>query len=103
MRQQVIYLRQAAPAKPAVGAPCNGCGVCCAVATCPVARLFLGQWRGPCRALEWHEAQGRYLCGMLARPGSYLRALPRFAAPWFARRVRRWIGGGIGCDCTMLA
>jgi hypothetical protein len=99
--RQVIYLQQAAPPKPELGAPCNGCGVCCAVSPCPVARVFLWRFSGACPALEWHAGDQRYLCGMLARPANYVRWLPTSAQPWFARRIRRWIAAGIGCDATV--
>ena len=101
MKRTIIYLQRAAPSKPALGATCNGCGVCCAAATCPVARVFLMQWRGPCQALEWEAGAGRYRCGMLVRPAHYLPILPHGAAPWFARRIKRWIAAGIGCDCSV--
>ncbi len=95
---RIIYLQRSAPAKPPLGQACNGCGVCCAAETCPVARVFLLQWTGPCPALAWQGAEQRYACGMLVRPASYLAWLPNWLAPWFARRVRRWIAAGIGCD-----
>jgi len=98
MPQRTILLPPAAPPKPAAGRPCNGCGVCCAVETCPVARVVLLRRRGPCPALEW---QGDlYRCGLLARPRHYLPWLPdRWDA--FARRLLgRWIAAGRGCDST---
>lgn len=49
----VIHLRVAAPAKPPPGAPCNGCGVCCTAAPCPVGMLVSGRTRGACAALRW--------------------------------------------------
>ncbi len=101
MSRHTIYLQQAAPPKPELGAPCNGCGVCCAVSTCPVARVFLWRFKGPCTALEWHAEGGRYLCGMLVRPASYLGWLPWRAEAWFARRIRRSIAAGIGCDASI--
>ena len=33
--RQIVHLHRDAPPKPAPGAPCNGCGVCCAAETCP--------------------------------------------------------------------
>ncbi len=103
VKPQRIFLQRGAPDKPPLGAPCNGCGVCCASATCPVARVFLLQWRGPCRALEWHAGEARYLCGMLRRPAQYVRLLPHAATPAFARIVRRYIAAGIGCDAPVEA
>ena len=43
MTHAVIYLHPAAPAKPAVGAACNGCGVCCAWQPCPLGMLVSGR------------------------------------------------------------
>ena len=103
MGDRIIYLRREAPAKPALGAPCNGCGACCAASTCPAARVLLLQWRGPCGALEWHADQAQYRCGLLADPGRYLPALPRVLLPWMARVVRRHIAAGIGCDSATTA
>jgi hypothetical protein len=101
--RHVIFLQQAAPPKPELGAPCNGCGVCCAVTTCPVARVFLWRIKGPCPALEWHALDGRYLCGMLLRPATYVSWLPWRAEEWFGRRIKRWIAAGIGCDASIAA
>jgi len=94
----VIWLQQQAPVKPDVGQPCNGCGVCCAVEPCPVARVFLWQRTGRCCALVWDEAQQIYRCGMLIQPSSYLVWLPQRWQTWFGRRVRRWIAADVACD-----
>jgi hypothetical protein len=98
-----IELQSQAPAKPRLGEPCNGCGICCAAEPCPVAMLFLGQGReaSPCRALQWRAADSRYVCGMAIRPGEYLHWLPVFlearAARWFAGRIAE----GRGCDADI--
>lgn len=88
METKIIHLHRQAPPKPAPGAPCNGCGVCCAAETCPLGLLLFRRRRGPCPALEWHadEGGGRYRCGLLVPPRP-LHAL-------FAR----WIAAGTGCD-----
>lgn len=99
MLAQTIQLHRAAPAKPAEGQPCNGCGVCCALETCPVARLRFRQARGPCPALEWSATGNCYRCGLLVRPRHYLKWLP--ASEAVARRLfARWISAGNGCDCS---
>ncbi len=100
MHRDVIHLHRAAPAKPAAGAPCNGCGVCCALETCPVARLRFLQASGPCPALEWSAAESRYRCGLLLRPVHYVGVLPRIAEGPARRLLARWISAGSGCDCT---
>jgi hypothetical protein len=103
LSRQIIFLHQAAPPKPAVGQPCNGCGVCCAAETCPVARVFLLQWRGACRALTWNDAEQHYRCGLLESPQAYLRGWPAWLEVWVRRGVRRWIAVGVGCDSVVEA
>lgn len=101
MRTQIIHLHQEAPAKPPVGAPCNGCGVCCAAETCPAGRIRFLRQRGPCPALEWHGT--RYQCGLLLHPDRYFRFLnivPAFMTRWTERAFRRWIAAGAGCDSS---
>jgi hypothetical protein len=94
-----IVLHAAAPAKPAGGAPCNGCGVCCALLPCPLSRFLLGHRAGACPALTWRGADERYVCGLAAAPAAHLRWLPRVLAPLASRLARRWISVGSGCDC----
>lgn len=100
MSRTVIHLHRDAPAKPAPGVACNGCGVCCALETCPAARLIFRQCGGPCPALIWSAADGRYRCGLLTAPGEYLRWLPGYTQPLARRLFQRWIAAGIGCDCS---
>lgn len=90
MPHRVILLHPDAPPKPAAGAACNGCGVCCAWSPCPLGLLLTRRRGTACRALEWR--QGSYRCGVMT--GSRLRWLPR---AW----VRRWIAAGIGCDAAL--
>jgi len=105
MIEQIIRQHPAAPAKPPLGATCNGCGVCCLAETCPLARLRFMQRTGPCPALEWldtgtkENGQPRYACGLLRHPANYLGWLPAMAVPLVQRLCRRWIAAGIGCDC----
>lgn len=56
--------------KPLRGHPCNGCGYCCSVEPCALAREFLGCSTGPCGALESRE--GRTVCGLVRNPLAYL-------------------------------
>lgn len=95
---QVILLRSDAPPKPPAGAACNGCGVCCAAEACPPARLLFLSVKGPCPALEWERAGARYRCGLLARPGRFIRWLPRCWETAAPRLFARWIAAGKGCD-----
>lgn len=87
----MIQIHPQAPAKPQPGVACNGCGVCCQVELCPLARLRYLRRRGPCPALHWVDDERRYVCGMLARMRQPL-------ARWW---VRRFIAAGIGCDCDI--
>ena len=63
-----IHIHPAAPPKPALGAPCNGCGQCCLVEPCPLGMVVSGKRSGACSALRWSDAAGRYVCGLVADP-----------------------------------
>ncbi len=95
---QMIELHPNFPAKPDYGAPCNGCGMCCAASPCPVAFAFLFQFKGKCRALLWQEEAKRYVCGMVVCPDRYVRLVPRkwreYGGKFFASRI----AAGTGCD-----
>jgi hypothetical protein len=95
---KIVWLHAEAPQKPPLGAPCNGCGVCCAGEPCPVALVFLRQWRGSCRALQWHGGAKRYRCGMAQHPEHYLRWLPKWSHRAMRRLVLRWIAAETACD-----
>jgi hypothetical protein len=97
-RQHVIHLHRQAPSKPAFGASCNGCGVCCAAAPCPLGALVSGRVRGRCRALQFSAPAGRYVCGVASAPKRWLRWLP---AAWARPLALRWISAGQGCDATL--
>jgi hypothetical protein len=79
-----IRIHPAAPPKPAWGAGCNGCGVCCLAEPCPVGMLASQRTRGACAQVEWDGT--RYRC-----------ALMRGRA---ARWIGRWISAGRGCDSS---
>jgi hypothetical protein len=100
MPTRVILLHCDAPPKPAPGAPCKGCGVCCASAPCPLG-IWLSRSRlGRCAALEWGADDARYRCGAVARPGRWLPWLP---APLARRLAWRWIAAARGCDSDLQA
>lgn len=90
-KHRVIHLQPKAPAKPAMGEPCNGCGVCCLSEPCPLGVVVSRRRTGACAALRWDESARHYRCGVL------LRAQGRWWAPW----VRRWIASGQGCDAAL--
>ena len=96
--ESFIAIHPAAPPKPALGAPCNGCGVCCAALPCPVSRLLLGHRTGGCPALQWRDSDRRYVCGMVVIPARFLHWLPQCGNAFAGRRFRRWIAAGSGCD-----
>lgn len=100
MKQETIFLHPAAPPKPEEGAACNGCGVCCALETCPVARLRFLKRGGPCPALLWSTTATRYECGLLSTPEIFLGRLPWATETFIQRLLARWIAAGKGCDCT---
>ena len=97
-QHRVILIHPEAPAKPAVGAACNGCGVCCAAQPCPLGMLLSRRVHGACTALGWSSEQGRYRCGVLQAPQRWLPWLPAALA---RRLARRWIAAGQGCDSEM--
>ncbi len=100
---QVLHVQPGAPPKPAVGAPCNGCGLCCLAEPCPLGVLVSRRRQGACAALRWDGRAGRYLCGMVAAPGDVLGPRWRWAAPLLGRLARRWIAAGTGCDAALEA
>jgi len=100
VQEQIIHLQRGAPDKPREGDACNGCGVCCALETCPAARLRFLRKAGPCPALEWSAAAAHYRCGLLINPGKYLRWLPRQAEKLASHLLARSIAAGRGCDCS---
>lgn len=105
MTPRVIAIHPEAPAKPALGAPCNGCGVCCLAEPCPLGILVSRRRHGECAALEWSD--GRYRCGMLRAPWAHLLRLRDRASSWADAPLRalahRWIAAGIGCDADIEA
>ena len=101
VRHQVIHLHPEAPAKPAPGAACNGCGVCCASEPCPVGVLVSRRTQGACAALVWGDGVQAYRCGLVEQPATHLPRPLAFAAPLLRRLARRMIAAGIGCDCSL--
>lgn len=107
--QFVIHIQPRAASKPPLGAPCNGCGVCCLSEPCPLGILLSRRRRGACEAVRWDEALRSYRCGALTDAAGVLRlALPPglrwlapVAAPGLVRLGRRWIAAGLGCDCNL--
>jgi hypothetical protein len=102
---QIIHIHPEAPPKPALGAACNGCGVCCLAEPCPVGVLVSRRLKGACRALVWRASAGRYQCGLLVGWSSERTKtagrLRRLASALWLRWARRMISAGSGCDANM--
>ncbi|MCM3564651.1 MAG: hypothetical protein ACO1OR_08540 [Hydrogenophaga sp.] len=101
MTHPIILVRPEAPPKPALGAPCNGCGVCCLLEPCPLGRVISRKRQGACNALRWDDASGIYRCGALTDAAGVLGPRWGFAAPLLRRLARRWIAVGVGCDAEV--
>jgi hypothetical protein len=103
---QTIYLQPDAPRKPAEGAPCNGCGVCCVVQPCPLGMVLSGRRTGACAALQWDGTAAVYRCGALTQPRVVAAQALGWRGAWLVRPVaavlkglaHRWIAAGRGCD-----
>ncbi len=70
-------------------------------APCPLGMVLSGRSTGACAALQWEDAQARYVCGAISQPADVLSPRWRWAAPWLGRWARRWVAAGIGCDSTL--
>lgn len=109
--RQVILIHPGAPPKPAPGAPCNGCGVCCLLEPCPLGVLLSRRRRGACVAVRWRSDVHQYRCGAVSEPVDVLqqllplslRRLIPWLAPGLAHLATRWIAAGQGCDSTVEA
>ena len=99
----MIHLHPQAPAKPVLGAACNGCGVCCAFAPCPLGVLVSGRRHGACAALRWQADGQRYTCAMVADPATVWPRLPLALRAPLKRLAKRWIAAGAGCDSDLEA
>lgn len=104
-----LHVEPEAPLKPPLGAPCNGCGVCCLMEPCPLGVLLSGRRSGACAAVRWQANSQQYRCGAITSAQEVLHArLPVFlhgavpALAWLlARLARRWVAAGVGCDCDV--
>ncbi|MFY7942744.1 MAG: hypothetical protein ACOVOX_17725 [Burkholderiaceae bacterium] len=97
----ILHTHEAAPPKPAWAEPCNGCGVCCAYAPCPVGVLISRRRTGACAALEWVDDESRYRCGMLVDPQKYTGLQAGWMQTVTRRVTHRMISAGTGCDCSL--
>lgn len=99
--QLTIPIHAEAPAKPAWGAGCNGCGVCCLSEPCPVGMVLSRRTQGACIAVQWNDAQQHYQCGMVTQPELWFPLPWRWSHDLMSRLSRRWISAGKGCDCDI--
>jgi hypothetical protein len=97
----ILHTHVAAPPKPAWAEPCNGCGVCCAYAPCPVGILISKRRTGACAALEWSDTESRYRCGVLVHPAHYTGLEAVWLQSLTRRLAQRMISAGSGCDCNL--
>jgi hypothetical protein len=108
-KHQVILIHPDAASKPAPGAPCNGCGVCCLLEPCPLGVVLSRRRDGACIAVRWDIEAHQYRCGALSAPADVLQqVLPRplrhlasILSPGLAALAKRWIAVGQGCDSTV--
>lgn len=85
--------------KPAFGALCNGCGVCCALDPCAIAHQWIDANAGePCPALEFGE--GRFWCGMVRRPSHYMRLSNDWGDRILGSAIATALGVRRGCDAS---
>ena len=91
------------PSKPKIGAPCNGCGMCCTVQPCALAVVFLDCTEGPCIALELDGE--KMVCGLVKRPAWYMFGEDRSVSETGRLSVlyAQALGIGRGCDADDVA
>lgn len=88
--------------KPAIGDPCNGCGLCCRAQVCSIGSFTLRlvekygeRAPGPCPAMLTDD-NGKVTCELVARPRDYSPG--KGGAHELRNAVSLLIGSGIGCD-----
>lgn len=99
--EQIIKINAQAPTKPVLGAPCNGCAVCCASEPCPVSLALLWPHNAPCKALVWHEDTKHYRCGMVSEPSHFVKWLPKRMDKIASKVFKRWIAADTVCDSNV--
>lgn len=88
--------------KPPIGAPCNGCGICCKIVVCMngafvqgLVNTFGDTVPGPCPALV-KRVDGSHSCGIVMNPKKYLKHRPypadvmNFGKMIQVRRLKSW-------------
>lgn len=82
-----FHAAHALPAKPRYSQACNHCGICCALALCPIGEKAYPGHSAPCPALVVIEGQAK--CGIVLTE-------ERAGLEPIIRKVL-----GIGCGCSM--
>lgn len=90
-----------APPYPGFGKPCNGCGQCCIIHPCRLARDLAGVREGPCPILT-RDGDG-WRCGLTIDPHRYVAGLAGkpFADTILAPLFAEALGIGRGCDAEI--
>lgn len=93
-------------AKPAHGAPCNGCGYCCKEELCVIAKSLLGKpmmevASGPCPYLE--QDGEKFVCGLVVNPTKHAPSVARkVGVATASAHAAALVGSGIGCDAQLM-
>jgi hypothetical protein len=84
--------------KPKCGDPCNHCGLCCLMETCPVGQRFFDiPGKTHCPALLWTKEGSR--CGLMTEPQKYVPTRARIHGPTKMREAAKFLlGAGKGCN-----
>jgi hypothetical protein len=84
--------------KPAHGAPCNRCGLCCVATKCALGQALFGGVTGPCPALKQMTPR-EWSCGVVALTGHFT-AMDSNDPEWreMQRAAALLIRAGEGCD-----
>lgn len=106
MSHHIIYIHTEASPKPEIGAPCNGCGLCCLLEPCPLGVWLSGRRHGACIAVQWVPELRQYRCTAVSDPAVVLKIrwpahLPcriSWSSVVLGHLAKRWIAAGQGCD-----
>ena len=91
MKPAGLIPREDAVRKPAHGAPCNRCGVCCMLTRCQLGAHLFGGEMGRCPALK-KAPDGFYDCAVITDPDLIEE---------FREAARQIIYAGQGCDARI--
>lgn len=86
--------------KPAMGTPCNGCGLCCLITPCPLSRELFKQEHGTCQALV--KSGDRYACGLVKEPEKFAPDRAKaVGSEMLSAAALYLIGSDDGCDARL--